>query len=214
MIIEKEIKMKNGLFRLWAVIIFSTLWVVLSGCASSPNPRFYLLSSLEGTSPEKKPSGEERCFSIGIGPISIPYYLDRPQIVTRGASNEFTLAEFDRWGEPVGDNLKRVLAKNLSILLCTKTIAFFPWRGGIPIDYRIEMEVYRLDGSLGGNVSLEASWMISSGDGKRILVSKRSTLTEAVGGQDYKSLVGAQSRVLGTLSREIAEAVKALSKEK
>jgi hypothetical protein len=122
------------------------------------------------------------------------------------------LAEFDRWGEPVGDNLKRVLAANLSILLCTKTIAFFPWRAGIPIDYRIEMEVLRFDGSLGGNVSLDAWWMVSSGDGKRILVSKRSTVTEAVGGKDFKSLVGAQSRVLGTLSREIGDAIRTMPK--
>ncbi len=202
--------MKNSLFRLRVVIIFSTLGVILSGCASSPTPRFYLLSSLEATSSEMKPSAEERCFSIGIGPINIPDYLDKPQIVTRGASVEFTMAEYDRWGEPIGDNLKRVLAKNLSILLCTKTIAFFPWKGGIPIDYRIEMEVLRLDGSLGGNVSLEAWWMVFSGDGKKILASKKSTLSEAVGGQDYKSLVGAESRALGTLSREIAEVIKVL----
>ena len=204
--------MKNDLFRLRVVIIFSTLWLVLSGCASSPTPRFYLLSSLEATSQEMKPSAEERCFSIGIGPINIPDYIDRPQIVTRGAPIEFKLAEFDRWGEPVKDNLKRVLAKNLSILLCTKTIAFFPWRGGIPIDYRIEMDVFRLDGSLGGNVSLEAWWMIFSGDGKKMLIAKKSTFTEAVGGQDYKSLVGAESRALGTLSREIAEVIKTLPK--
>ena len=204
--------MKNDLFRLWVVIILCTLWVVLCGCASSPTPRFYLLTSLKATSPEIKASTEERCLSIGIGPISIPYYIDRPQIVTRGASNEFTLAEFDRWGEPVGENLKRALAENLSILLCTKTIAFFPWRGGIPIDYRIEMEVLRLDGSLGGNVSLDAWWIVSSGDGKKMLAYKRSTLTEAVGGQDYKSLVAAQSRALGTLSREIAEVIRTLRK--
>ncbi len=204
--------MKNDLFRLRVVIIFSTLWLVLSGCASSPTPRFYLLSSLEATSQEMKPSAEERCFSIGIGPINIPDYIDRPQIVTRGTPIEFKLAEFDRWGEPVKDNLKRVLAKNLSMLLCTKTIAFFPWRGGIPIDYRIEMEVLRLDGSLGGNVSLEAWWMVFSGDGKRMLIAKKSTFTEAVGGQDYKSLVGAESRALGTLSREIAEVIKTLPK--
>ena len=202
--------MKNSLFRLRVAIIFCTLWVVLSGCASSPTPRFYLLSSLEATSSEMKPSAEEQCFSIGIGPINIPYYLDRPQIVMRGAPIEFKLAEFDRWGEPVKDNLKRVLAKNLSILLCTKTIAFFPWRGGIPIDYRIEMEVLRLDGSLGENVSLEAWWMVFSGDGKKMLASKKSTFTEAVGGQDYKSLVAAHSRALGHLSREIAEVIKAL----
>ncbi len=204
--------MKNDFFRLWAVIILCALWVALSGCTSSPTPRFYLLSSLKAASPEMKPSTEDRCLSIGIGPISIPYYLDRPQIVTRGASNEFTLAEFDRWGEPVGENLKRALAENLSNLLCTKTIAFFPWRGGMPIDYRIEMELLRLDGSLGGNVSLDAWWMVSSGDGKKMLAYKRSTLTEAVGGQDYKSLVDAHSRALGALSREMAETLKTLQK--
>jgi len=157
-----------------------------------------------------KPSADERCLSLGIGPINIPDYLDQPSIVTRGDPNEIALAEFDRWAERLKDNLSRVLAKNLSTQLCTKTIAFFPWRGVIPVDYRIEMEVLRLDGSLGGNVSLETWWMVLSGDGKRMLLAKKSSFNEAVGGQDYKSLVSAQSRALGHLSREIAEAIQTL----
>ncbi len=211
MIIEKEMKMKNGLFRLWVVIIFGTLWVVLSGCASSPS-RFYLLSSLDTTSPEMKPPAEERCLSIGIGPIKIPEYIDRQQIVIQRAPNEFTLAEFDRWGEPIKDNLTRVLAKNISLLVCTKTVTFFPWRGGLPIDYRIEMEVLRLDGSPGGTVALEAWWMVLSGDGKSMLLAKRSSFTEAVGGKDFKALVAAESRTVGRLSAEIAEAIRTLRK--
>jgi uncharacterized lipoprotein YmbA len=105
---------------------------------------------------------------------------------------------------------KRAPAKNLLILLCTKTIAFFPWRGGVPIDYRIEMEVLRLDGSPGGNVSLEAWWMVFNGDGKRMLFSKKSSFNETVGGKDYKSLASAQSRALVHLSHDIAEAIKTL----
>jgi len=203
-------KMKSFLFHKLIVLMLGVLLAVHFGCASSPPPRFYLLSSLDTISPETKPSAEERCFSIGIGTIKIPDYLDQPRIVTRGAPNEIARAEFDRWGEPMKDNLTRVLAKNLSILLCTKTIAFFPWRGGTPIDYRIEMEVLRLDGSLGGNVSLEAWWMVFSGDGKRMLFSKKSSFNEAVGGKDYKSLASAQSRTVGRLSAEIAEAIKTL----
>jgi uncharacterized lipoprotein YmbA len=209
-ILEKEIKMKSRLFQILIVLNLGVLLAVLSGCASSSPSRFYLLSSLDITNPEIKPPADERCFSIGIGPIRIPDYLDRPQIVTRGAAGEIALAEFDRWGEPVKYNLIRVLAKNLSILLCTNTIVFFPWKGGIPIDYRIEMEVLRLDGSLGGNVSLEAWWMIFSGDGKRMLLAKKSNFTEAVGGQDYKSLVATQGRALGHLSRDIAAAIRTL----
>ena len=205
--------MKIRLFHVWTVLMLGALLAVHSGCASSPHPRFYLLSSLDTTGPKVKPSSDEQCFSIGIGPINIPNYLDQPRIVTRGASNEIAMAEFDRWAERLKDNLTRVLAKNLSTLLCTKTIAFFPWRGGIPIDYRIEMEVLRLDGSLGGNVSLEAWWMVLSGDGRRMLFSKKSSFTEAVSGKDYKSLVSAESRTLDRLGAEMAEAIKALPRQ-
>ena len=104
----------------------------------------------------------------------------------------------------------RVLAKNLSILLCTDRIVFFLWKGGIPIDYQIEMEVLRLDGSLGENVSLEAWWVVLSGNGERMLLAKKSNFIEAVAEKDYDSLVSAQSRALGHLSREIAEAIKTL----
>jgi uncharacterized lipoprotein YmbA len=110
------------------------------------------------------------------------------------------------------DDLTRVLAKNLSNLLCTKSIVLFPWRGKIPMDYRIEMEVLRLDGRLGGEVTLEAWWMVLSGDGKKMLLNKKSTFTEAAAGKDYNSFVSAQSRAVGRLSAEIAEAIKTLPK--
>ena len=86
-----------------------------------------------------------------------------------------------------------------------------PVRGKIPVDYRVEMKVLRLDGSLVGNVSLEAWWMIFSGEGNGILLTRRSAFTEPASGQDYKSLVSAESRALGRLSREIAQAIKTLA---
>jgi len=205
--------MKNLFVHVLAILTLFALLTIHFGCASSPPSRFYQLSSLDTTSPGMKPSVDEQCVSLGIGPVKIPDYLDQTRIVTRGGPNELTLAEFDRWAELLKDNLVRVLAKNLSTLLCTKTIVLFPWRGGTPIDYRIEMEVLRLDGSLGGNVSLEAWWMVLSGDGKKMVFSKKSTFTEAVTGKDYGSFVSAQSRALGHLSREIAEAIKALPRQ-
>ena len=46
-----------------------------------------------------------------------------------------------------------------------------------------------------------------------MVLSKKSIFTEAVTGKDYNSLVSAQSRALGHLSREIAEAIKALPRQ-
>jgi len=210
--IEKEMKMKNHLFHELGVLTLCALLAVQFGCASSPPSRFYLLSSLDAPRPEMKPSADERCFSVGIGPVKIPEYLDQSKIVTRGGGNELKLAEFDRWSEGLNGNITRVLAENLSVLLCTKTIAIFPWRGGIPLDYRIELDVQRFDGYLGADVSLEAWWRLLSGDGKTLLQSKRTSVSESAGGGDYGSLVLAHSRTLEKLSREVAEAIKTLPK--
>ncbi|HBZ57318.1 MAG TPA: hypothetical protein DEO88_18100 [Syntrophobacteraceae bacterium] len=54
--------------------------------------------------------------------------------------------------------------------------------------------------------------MVLSGDGKKMVFSKKSTFTEAVAGKDYNSLVSAQSRTVGLLSGEIAETIKKLPK--
>jgi uncharacterized lipoprotein YmbA len=212
MMIEKEMKMKNHLFHVLEILTLCALLAVQFGCASSPPTRFYLLSSLDTTRPEMKPSADERCFSIGIGPVRIPEYLNQPKIVTRGGGNQLKLAEFDQWSEGLNVNITRVLAENLSVLLCTKTVAIFPWRGGIPLDYRIELDIQRFDGHLGGDVSLDGWWRLLSGDGKTLLQSKRTSVSESAGGGDYESLVLAQSRTLEKLSHEVAEAIKTLPK--
>ena len=212
MMIEKEMKMKNDLIRILAILTLGALLSIHFGCASSAPSRFYQLSALDPPPPGMKPPADEQCVSLGIGPVKVADYLDQTKIVTRGEGNQLTLAEFDRWAELLRDNLVRVLAKNLSTLLCTKTIVLYPWRRGTPIDYRIEMEVLRLDGSLGGNVFLEAWWMIRSGDGGKMVFNKKSAFTEAVAGKDYNSLVSAESRTVGLLSGEIAEAIKKLPK--
>lgn len=205
--------MMTRFLSLLAWILIGTFLVTLPGCAGSPSSRFYLLNPLSGSAPAGKPSASDRCVSIGIGPIEIPDYIDRPQIVTHVTPNQIKLAEFDRWAEPLNDGFPRVLAQNLSNLVCTKEISFFPWRRGMPMDCRVEMKIIRFDGNPGDKVALEAWWRIMSGDGKTVLQSHQSNLTEPVGGGDYKSLVLAHSQILGALSREIAEAIKTSSEK-
>ena len=202
--------MKKCLFRSGMIILLGVSWVFQSGCAGSPATRYYLLISLSTPSPEPKPMSGESCLSIGVGPINMPAYLDPPNIVTRTDTNQLLLAEFDHWAESLKDNFTRVFAQNLSALVCTKTVVVFPWRGKIPIDYRIEIDVLRFDGTLKKDVSLEAWWRLFNGDGKTMILSKKINLSEPVNGGDYKSFVSAQSRILEKLSREIVQAIKNL----
>ena len=54
--------------------------MLLVGCAGNAPSRYYVLSPLTG---ESKVTSEESCVSVGIGPIKLPEYVNRPQIVTR-----------------------------------------------------------------------------------------------------------------------------------
>jgi uncharacterized lipoprotein YmbA len=187
--------------------------VVFSGCATTPPTRFFVLSSSPNFKKVRKPEGG-RCFAIGIGPVKLPEYLNQAEIVTRVTQNELRVDEFAQWAEPLEDNISRALAENLSSLLCTRSIAIFPWKGGIPIDYRIDVQVIQMDGMLGKNALLDITWSITDGtDRKKLpLITKRSTYREPAGGGDYGTFVSAQSRNLASLSREIAEAILILSK--
>ena len=205
--------MTNCLLRQSTMVVLTAWFTVLVGCGSSSPTRFYVLHSWTDSlnMKELQPSNREHCVSIGVGPVTVADYLDRPQIVTRVTPNEVKLAEFDQWAEPLGQNISRVLANNLSTLLCTKTVVVFPWRGAVPVDYQIEVEILRLDGNLGGNATLEAQWMaFGPREMKKLLASKKLGFTEPARGHDYQALVLAQSRNLEALSRDIAEAIKTL----
>jgi len=185
--------------------------MVVLGCASTPPTRFFALSSLSDSGKMESPE-DKRCFSIGIGPVKIPGYVNQQEIVTRIAPNELRADEFAKWAEPLEDNISRVIAENLSSLLCIKSIAIFPWKALTPIDFRLDVHVIRMDGMLGENAILDVSWTISDGtDRKKApLLRRRTGYKEPMGGEDYGAFVSTQSRNLGRLSREIAEAIQTL----
>ncbi len=193
--------------------MLGVLVLVFSGCASTPPTRFFILSPIAGSERIGARMGE-RCFAIGIGPVKIPEYLNQPDVVTRLTQNEVRVDEFVKWVEPLENNISRALAENLSSLLCIRSIVIFPWRGQSLMDYRIDVQVIRMDGKLVESAVLDVSWSIADNTDRKKspLLTKRSIYKEPTGGGDYGAFVSAQSRNLASLSKEIAEAILHLSK--
>jgi uncharacterized lipoprotein YmbA len=203
--------MVSHMLRRSITVPLTALFILLVGCSSSSPTRFYILHSWTDSTSMKQsqPSRGDRCVSIAVGPVTIAEYLERPQIVTRFGPNEIRLAEFDQWAEPLDQNIARVLADNLSALLCTKIVVVFPLKGPVPIDYQVKVEILRLDGNLGGDATLEVQWMIfAHREERRLLASKKLSFSGPTDSQDYQALVSAQSRNLGLLSSDIASAIK------
>ena len=96
---------------------------LLTACGSSPPTRFYMISA---DSTSASPSQTSADVSVGVGPIRLPEYLDRPQIVTRGNNARIELAEFDRWAEPLDRSFTAALVDYLSAATGSGQIYEFP----------------------------------------------------------------------------------------
>jgi uncharacterized lipoprotein YmbA len=146
--------------------------------------------------------------TIGVGPVTLPRYVDRPQIVTRTSPYEIKVAEFDRWAEALDANFSRVLAENLSILLPTARVVMSPWPRAVPIDYQVTVDVTHFLSQVGGDSLLIADWTLFKGEGQDVLTSGRARFSASPGGQDYAAIVAAMSQTVASLSREIATTIR------
>lgn len=195
-----------------ALTILGAAVIALGGCGGTSEPtRFYVLSTPPNLAAEKPSPDRVRKVSLGVGPVSLPLHLNRPQIVTHDTRHKLDLAEFDRWAEPLKDNFTRVLAENLSILMSTDQVAVFPWKRSIPIDYQVTVEVNSFIVVGDGNSVLAARWMIFGKAGRTLLFTRKTEYRANNDGENFEALVEGLSRTLADLSREIATALLALS---
>ena len=185
----------------------------IGGSRSKPS-RFYTLDTMDTrqAAAYDVPSGMTQNLRIGIVPVNIPEYLKKRQIVTRTSSSEITLAEFDRWAGSLDEDIGRVVAENLSLLLKTDKVLNFPWRRTVEIDYTIEMQVSRLEGALGGDVEFVVRWAIFDAENKNVFSVQTSRITQPVQGNSYADLVVAQSQALAVFSQQLAETIMQLVK--
>jgi uncharacterized lipoprotein YmbA len=180
---------------------------VLAGCATPPS-KFYILSSVT-TDATAQPA--LLATAIGVGPVALPKYLDRPQIAVRSGANEVFYNETHRWAEALQDNVTNVLAQNLALLVPTDKVSVFPWGRLTAIDYQVVVEISRFDADASGSVVLSANWKLYREESREVVAQRKTVFTEPVGGTAYTDIVAAQSRALAALSHEIATAVRAAS---
>jgi len=197
--------------------LLAGLVLVLCACtpfAPGPQPRtrFYMLSALAPSGTAAEAPARMPQLAIGIGPVRIPEYLDRRNLIVRNSINEYEIVELAQWAEPLADTLGRVLADNLSVLLGTQRIVQFPWRPAIPVDCQLTLQVVQFDGSLAEQVVLRAQWQLFAVEGKKLLDFGYSVIEEKIAEPTIEALVAAKSRAAERFSREIAAAMRRLAR--
>ncbi len=179
---------------------------VASGCGSSKPARYYVLSSIDRPAAKAVGSGVGR--TIGVGPVRLPSYLDRQQIVSRTSDNSVKLAQLDRWAEPLKDSVPRIITANLAALLPNDRVVLYPWRGVEVPDCKVSIDILRFDGVVSGEATLDAEWSLSCGAKNRTGRRTPTRIVLPVDGASYDALARTQSRLLRALSEAIAKDIK------
>ena len=190
-----------------SIVLFLSL--LLAGCLSVPysqSSRFYTFQPINETnSSELAGSANLDGAILGIGPVTLPEYLNRPQMVTRNADNTMEFAQFDRWAEPLDTGMSRIIAKDISLLLPKVNVELFPWNSVMPIKYQVLIKVLQLDCRLGAQAELVSQWSVIDVKNKKVLLTKRSSYKKPVLGKNYPAVVQAVSSICDSLSRDIAQ---------
>ena len=204
--------MRNETLRTILVLVFTVL--LLQACGTSRPTKYYLLSSV---SPVDRAASMEQDLVIGIGPIMMPEYLGRRQIVTRSKANELEVSTYHQWGEPLDQNFSRVVSENIGVMIPTDRTILLPVkrsiRKALTLDYQVTIGISKFERGADGEVELNTRWALLNNE-KEELTLRRSVHKDMPKSTDYADMAASQSRLLIQLSREIADAIKELEARK
>jgi len=190
-------------FRLALLVV---LGAALAGaCATaSPPMRFFLLSPLEAPASPLPALGD---ILVVVGPLQLPGYLDRPQLMVRQPDGQLSLLEFDRWAEPLAEHLTSTVTANLVRLTGSPRILAWPLPGRASADRRILGRIIRFDADSSGMAVLEVQWSIADRSGEPLVPVRIDTYRAQASGTEPVALVAALSDALAQFSRQLAEAL-------
>lgn len=200
------------------------LALLLSACAAAgPPPRLYVLSSLsspgagplqlaaasEGRAGSGSASATRRATktTIGVAPVTVARYLDRPEIIVRRTANELQLLDGDRWAEPIGANATRALVENLDVLLPRSRISTMPLPGSQRPAYELSFDITAFEIDETGTAVLAGDWVLID----------HATQAVRAGGPLHKSIaVGRDAggdAIAAAMSRNLAAASEDIARE-
>ncbi|MGZ3405257.1 MAG: PqiC family protein [Polyangia bacterium] len=184
------------------------LLTLLSACSflkpHADPTKYYVLT----TAPPKEPAAATP-LSVGVDRITLPAYLQRPELVARRGSNELQVSEYDRWGEPLKDSFTRALRQDLALRLGKDQVTQSPWEAARAPDVVVDVDVRRFERVDDVAAELQADWSLRSGKDGTVALNKEATLRQPLRGSDAQATATALSEAVAALSAEIAAAARA-----
>lgn len=196
----------NSIFSPIHLILFTAilgLALGLTACRSAAPPIvYYTLDPLPLAHGPQAPA-EATPLRIGVGPVGLPTYLERAQIVTRSGDHTLAVNDFHRWAGPLDEEILRVLVVSVGKALPGAEALPFPWGRHYEPTHQVRVTVQRFDGQMGGTVHLRGIWHLTCHTDPEKNVGRAFDIAEAAAAPTMEALVAAQNRALAQLAEEI-----------
>ena len=174
--------------------------LLLAACGASD--KYYRLNS-DGPAPVRVAG-----ISIGVGPVALPSYIDRAELVFQSGPDQFQLPPSARWTGTLQENILNALRDDVGRRLDTGNVLTYPFPPGVTVRYQVAIDVRQFHSVSGGSAILDCSWrLVDPADG-RVLSRHNGSYQEPVSGDGYDPVVNAESRLLGQLADDIAKTLR------
>ena len=145
--------------------------------------------------------------SLAVGPVTLPVYLDRYEILHRSGDHQLLIERFDHWAGSLEEQIPRVLAQDIMARSPTVRAAPYPFRfeARAGLQLLIAVLAFEVDGA--GMLQLQAEWTVFDTNNGESVARAVTNLTESAGDRSVEEIVGAMSRALGALAQEVVDAL-------
>lgn len=188
---------------LMAKRFFLTLTSCMIISCSSPEAKFYVLNPARFMPKFKR----HRLITIGLDPINIAPYLQKPQLALRLSSNELSYDEFNRWAEQMDQNIARVIQSNLSALIKSSVVNTSPWPIGFTPKYRLQINIIRFEGNHNGYSVFDARYKLVNINGDKIYLLDAVHYKRPLSSLTAKAVVASMNSNLNQFSHHLAKKI-------
>ena len=182
---------------------------MVTACVHDAKPvEFYRLSADVGLKQNAKFAVNSKEVIVGLGPVRIPEYLNRPQMMVAISDNQYSVSEEHRWAEKLDQNILLALYKALPAQLNTEHVLRYPWSQRQDINYQVSIDILDLTIDAQGQSQFMAQWSIKLKD--KASVDKRFECSLPASSSDYALMVKVQSECLTQLGQAISKSLNEL----
>jgi uncharacterized lipoprotein YmbA len=132
--------------------------VGLAACGHSPPTHFFTLAPVRADPPDTHFAGAP----VQVRAVHIPAMLDRQQLVSESGRDQVDVHQFDQWGGPLDEMMRRVLSEDLQARLPAGMVVA-PKAPAPPGTRGLVIDVQEFEPAAGGKVVLDASWTLLGG---------------------------------------------------